>query len=96
MPDGAYFCFRCGTRTMAGAAAGATVPVEELRYNLEKAAQEVQKALFRAAEDAKEAIRKALEAAKAPAGGGRISCPQCGERNSSGSRFCYKCGQKLD
>jgi uncharacterized membrane protein YvbJ len=96
LPEGAYFCFKCGTRTTAGAAAGATIPIEELRYNLEKAAQEVQKAFSRAAKEMDEALRKAREGIKEPIRSGPAYCPQCGERNSPSSRFCHKCGKKLD
>ncbi len=87
LPEEANFCLKCGYRTSRGDEAGVSYPVnwgKEAERALSVASQELEKAF--------ETVGTSLQKTVARE---TVVCPQCGEKNPAGSRFCYKCGRDL-
>ena len=87
LPENAYFCFKCGLRTLKGVEAGVSYPwnwEKEAEKALSTAAQEMEKAF----NSIRESITKSIK--KEP-----IICPNCGEKNQPNSKYCTKCGKEL-
>lgn len=96
----AYFCSKCGTKTIKGKAAKVTYPADELRDALSLAGLELEKALKIAAKETHAALKKASEnlynkTAPNVSSQNVINCPKCGTKNILGSIFCYNCGTKI-
>jgi uncharacterized membrane protein YvbJ len=88
LPENAYFCLKCGSRTSKGVEAGVSYPwkwEKEVERTLSTVANELEKTF----ETVKESIRKSTT--RDP-----IACPNCGEKNMHDARFCYTCGKDLD
>jgi len=92
LPENAYFCLKCGVKTAKGIEANVSMPYGEMFSEMEK---KLEQAFVTASEDLKEAFNKAKEGVKRATQREPIICPSCGEKNSTGEKFCYKCGKKL-
>ena len=95
LPDGAYFCPRCGARTRRGVEAGILTPSEELKDALSKMGQEIEKAFSIAGKEMERAFKTARDSIREATGKEQIVCPHCGEENLGYARFCHKCGKSL-
>lgn len=87
LPEKAYFCLKCGTRTRNGVAAGVSPPwnwEKQLEQILSTVRQEMEKAV----ESVRESINKSTK--KAP-----VSCPSCSKKNQGSAEYCYNCGSEL-
>ncbi len=88
LPENAYFCFKCGIRTRKGIEVGISPPWN-WEQNVEKALSTVAKEMEKAFETVREGIKKSIK--REP-----VVCSRCGEKSLGYSKFCYKCGAKLD
>lgn len=95
LPEDAYFCPKCGTRTDKGAEAGAHYPQEELRETFSKIGEELEKAFTVAGKEIEKAFSRAKESFRETKGKKAIVCQRCKERNPPDASFCFKCGEKL-
>jgi len=98
IPDDAYFCPKCGTKTPKGNAAHAAYPSEELRDAFYKVGIELERAFSMAAHETHAAIKKASENMQqktASSTQGPVVCTSCGTKNVSGAVFCNNCGTKV-
>jgi len=94
LPEGAYFCPKCGVRIMKEVEAGG--PWDEVEEAFERVGEKLEKAFERVGgeiERAFEGVGEEVEEAKA--GEELVVCPECREENVAGAKFCYKCGGKL-
>jgi len=88
LPENAYFCLKCGVRTIKGIEADVAPPwnwEQQAEQALSKVAKEMEKAL----ETVREGVRKSIK--REP-----VICSNCGEKSRGYTKFCYKCGAKLD
>jgi len=95
LPENAYFCPRCGARTIEGAEAGMATPWEDLREAFSKMGTEIEKAFSVAGKEMEKAFKTARDKIKVATSREPIACPHCGEKNSADAKFCYKCGKKM-
>jgi len=95
LTEDAYFCPKCGARTVLGVEAGVVPPSDELREAFNKMGQEMEKAFTLAAKEIEKAFEPARKNVQESTGRAPIICLQCGEKNRFDSRFCYKCGKEL-
>ena len=58
LPENAYFCFKCGVKTVKGVEANVSVPYREMFSDMEK---QLEKAFLTASEEIKNAFNKARE-----------------------------------
>ena len=94
--DDAYFCPKCGTKTIAGKAAKAAYPADELRDAFYNVGIELERAFNIAARETHSAIQRARENwQQKPAQPQTVACPKCGTKNAAGSIFCCSCGTRL-
>ncbi len=98
--EDAYFCPKCGTKTLKGKAAKATYPADEIRAALYQAGLELEKAFTIAAKETQAAFKKAKEGLQEktiPNASSQtaITCPKCGTKNFAGSIFCNNCGSRI-
>ena len=92
--DDAFFCPKCGTKTLKGREANAVYPTDELRNAFYRVGIELERAFTIAARETNAAIKKAsANVQQKPEQ--EIVCPSCGTKNVSGSIFCVNCGVKL-
>jgi len=84
VPEDAYFCPKCGTKTAISVQAGVSSPYEEMREAFVKIGQEMEKAFGTARKNIEERTGWAPKV-----------CPNCGEKNPHDSRFCFKCGDAI-
>ena len=96
LPEEAYFCPKCGLRTRMGAKAGAKSPWEEVREAFSMMGAELEKAFETAGREIEKAFKTAKEEIKDATSKEPVVCPECGTKNVARSKFCYKCGKKLD
>lgn len=99
IPDDAYFCPKCGTKTPKGKASNMTYPSDELRDAFYKVGIELERAFTIAAHETHQAIKKASEnmQQKTPTDPKEtIVCSRCGTKNVSGAVFCRSCGAKVE
>ena len=61
IPDDAYFCFKCGTKTPVGKAAKATYPADELRDAFYQVGIELERAFNIAAKETQAAFKRVSE-----------------------------------
>lgn len=83
-------------RTKKGVEVGISTPWEDLREAFSKMGEEIEKAFSVAGKEMEKAFRTARDKVKEATSREPVVCPHCGEKNIAGSRFCYKCGKKLD
>ena len=95
LSENAYFCSRCGARTKKGAEMRISGPWEDLRDTFSRVGEEIEKAFSVAGKEMEKAFKTAREKVKEATSREPISCPNCGEKNLAGSRFCSNCGKKL-
>jgi len=92
LPENAYFCPKCGVKTAKGIEVNVSMPYGEMFSEMEK---KLEKAFLTASEDLKKAFNQAKEGVKRATHQESIICPSCEEKNATGEKFCYKCGEKL-
>jgi uncharacterized membrane protein YvbJ len=95
LAEDAYFCPKCGARTVLGVEAGVVAPSDELRETFNKMGQEMEKAFTHAAKEIEKAFETARKNIQESTGRAPIICSLCGEKNRFDSHFCYKCGKEL-
>jgi len=95
IPEDAYFCPKCGARTVKGVEAGVSSPADELRDAFNRMGQELEKAFSVAAKEIQEAFQTARENIRQSFYNEPVVCPNCGEKNPGDSKFCRKCGKQL-
>jgi len=88
LPETAYFCLKCGVRTIKGIDAD-IAPPWNWEQQVEKALSKVGKEMEKAFETVRESIQKSIK--REP-----VLCSNCGEKGLSSAKFCYKCGTKFD
>ena len=95
--DDAYFCPKCGTKTLKGKSAKAVYPADELRDTFYQVGMELERAFNIAAHETHQAFLKAKEnwQQKPSSAQGTVVCPSCGTKNVSGAVFCNNCGVKV-
>ena len=96
LPKDANFCPRCGTKTMKGVETNAPTPSDEMRQAFAKMSTEVEKAFTIAAKEIQSAFQTARANIQQSLQKEPVTCPNCGEKNTGDSLFCYKCGKKLE
>jgi uncharacterized membrane protein YvbJ len=89
------FCSKCGVRTTKGVETDTPTPSDELRQAFAKMSTEIEKAFTIAAKEIQEAFQIARENIQQSFQKEPMVCPNCGEKNSGASIFCFKCGKKL-
>jgi ribosomal protein L40E len=98
IPDDAYFCPKCGTKTLQGKAANAAYPSDELRDAFYKVGIELERAFNIAARETHAAIKRASESMQQKSAAAQqetVACPSCGIKNPYGSIFCNNCGTRI-
>lgn len=98
IPDDAYFCPKCGTKTPKGKASNATYPSDELRDAFFQVGIELERAFSMAAHETHAAIKKAnknMQQKTASNTQGPAVCTSCGTKNVSGAVFCINCGNRV-
>ena len=94
--DDAYFCPKCGTKTVVGKNAKASYPSDELRDAFYQVGAELEHAFTIAAHETHKAILQARNnLQQKPAQPQAVTCPKCGAKNPVGSLFCSACGSRL-
>ena len=92
LPENAYFCPFCGVKTAKGVEANVSMPYGEMFTEMGK---QIEKAFLTASEEMRKAFDKAGKEVRKATSRESVVCPNCGEKNSPGDRFCHKCGKKL-
>ncbi len=97
IPDEAYFCPNCGTKTQKGADAKVKYPSDELKEAFTQAGLELEKAFTLAAAEMRNAFQKAREGVnqKSASQTATVVCSRCSATNESDAVFCRSCGNKL-
>lgn len=104
-PADAYFCPKCGLRTIQGEEAGVSTPLDsraswerDVEFALDNALSMLDEA-FRAAKEGLQRVADEvgveLEKAGKSLQPSSIYCPTCGNKNPGDSRFCTGCGASL-
>ena len=96
LPENAYFCPKCGTKTVKGTEANAKYPFDEMREAFTRMGVELEKAFSTAAVEIQAAFKKAAtDMNQKSAGQEAIVCQNCSAKNPSDAVFCRSCGNKL-
>jgi len=90
------FCPKCGVKTPTGMETNAPTPSDEMRQAFAKMSVELEKAFSIAAKEIQTAFQTANENMQKSKRKVTVVCGNCGEKNASGSIFCFKCGNKLE
>jgi ribosomal protein L40E len=95
LPDNAFFCPKCGTKTVTGVQSGASSPADDMRDALMRMSAEMEKAFTIAAKEVHEAFKQAKDNIQKTVVKESVICPNCGEKNPASATYCFKCGKKL-
>ena len=96
IPDDAFFCPKCGTKTPKGKSANVLYPTERLTEAFYRVGLELEKAFKLAARETDAAIQRARENIKMkPTEQQTVACSNCGSKNQSSAVFCTSCGTKV-
>jgi uncharacterized membrane protein YvbJ len=95
LPKEALFCPKCGTKTIVGVEANAASPSDEVKEAFNKMSLEMEKAFNVAVKEMQQAFQTAKSNVEKTFYKEMIVCPNCGEKNTSGAVYCFKCGTKL-
>jgi len=96
LPEDAYFCPKCGAKTLRGTEANVKYPSDEVREAFARMGVELEKAFNTAAVEIHAAFKKAATNTNPkPAEQEAIVCPNCSAENQSGAVFCRNSGKKL-
>ena len=98
LDDEAYFCFKCGTKTLAGKTAKAMYPSDELRDAFYQVGLELEKAFTLAARETQAAFKKvSADMQQKPVSNPKetVVCTSCGTKNVPGAVFCHNCSTKV-
>jgi len=96
IPEDAYFCPKCGTKTAKGRASKAAYPADELRDAFYSVGIELERAFNMAARETHSAIQRARKNFRQEySPKTTVVCPKCGTKNPYGSIFCYSCGSRI-
>ena len=71
------------------------LPYEDWKEMFSEMGKEIERAFSIATKEMDKAFETARDEIRKATGKEPILCSSCGERNSSNSRFCHKCGKKL-
>jgi uncharacterized membrane protein YvbJ len=99
--DNAFFCPKCGTKTLAGKASNASYPTDEIRDAFNKVGIELERAFNLAARETQAAFRKASENLQQKTSSNNtfnresVACASCRANNVSDAVFCRSCGTKV-
>lgn len=92
LPENAYFCPRCGVKTIKGVEANVSMPYGDMFLEI---GREMEKAFLVASEEMKKAFEKAREEIKRVTNRDFVVCPSCGKKSTVRDSFCKNCGKKL-
>ena len=97
--DDANFCPKCGVRTVKGVNQKVPLPKEgnweeRLEATVETIGEEMEKAFSTARRELEKAYSRTKESMRRPSDA--VICPNCDEKNQSETKYCYKCGTKLN
>jgi uncharacterized membrane protein YvbJ len=95
LPDDAFFCPKCGTKTVKGAETNVPGPTDEMKEAFAKMSRELEKAFSVAAKEINAAFQTASENIQKSLKKEKIVCPNCGEKNPNNAVFCYNCGKRI-
>jgi len=95
LPEGAYFCPKCGVKTILGLQTGVYSPYEDMKEVFVKMGQEMEKAFSIAVKEMEKAFETARKNIDESTARTPRVCPNCSEKNAFDSRFCYKCGNAI-
>jgi uncharacterized membrane protein YvbJ len=93
--DDAFFCPKCGTKTLKGKAANAVYPTDQLTDAFYNVGVELEKAFNLAARETHAAIKKAKEDLRQKTFQQTVACTKCSSKNPSGAVFCNSCGARI-
>jgi uncharacterized membrane protein YvbJ len=93
--DDAFFCPKCGTKTLKGKAANAVYPTDQLTDAFYNVGMELEKAFNLAARETHAAIKKAKEDLRQKTSPQTVACTKCSSKNPSGAVFCNSCGARI-
>ena len=79
LPENAYFCPKCGVRTIKGVETGISTPWEDLRGTLSKMGEEMEKAFSIAGKEMEKAFKTARDRIMEATTREPVACPHCGE-----------------
>jgi len=96
IPEDAFFCPKCGVKTVKGSEANVKYPIDEMREAFAKMGVELEKAFRTAAVEVHAAFKKAAADMNQKAAEQKTTvCPKCNATNSVDAVFCRSCGGKL-
>lgn len=96
IPEDAYFCPKCGNKTVKGLQENAPSPSDELKDAFYKVGLELERAFNIAARETHAAYVKARENMQKTSQPEPVICSNCGTKNPSKSIFCSNCGKKIE
>jgi ribosomal protein L40E len=93
LPEEAYFCPKCGSKTQKGIEANVSNSTEELKETFQRLGLEMEKAFLLVAKEAHTAFQKAKENMQGTQPT-TTTCQSCQAQIPSNAVYCAKCGTK--